>query len=269
MEHLAADVFRRCGDEPFELAIILGSGLGSLADLVENGLFFPFDDYACLRAPAISGHAGQLIAGRLFGRRVLLFQGRLHLYQGFSAHEVSITVRLAHRLGCRKILLTNAAGGIGGDYQPGDFMYIADHLNFMGDNPLRGAGGDPFVDLSTLYNQQFYPALSAWSESHGVRLHRGVLAALQGPSYETPAEVRALARLGGDAVSMSTVPEAIMACSLGFDVVGISLIANCAAGMSSEPLNHRDVLEIGRKSAERFTALTSFLVPLWCSVLPK
>ena len=268
LEQLAQEVVRRCGSEPYELAIVLGSGLGALAESVETAASFPYRDYACLRAPGVTGHAGRLVAGRFAGRRVLLFQGRLHLYQGLSAREATVPVRLAHRLGCPKLLLTNAAGGIHGDYRPGDFMYISDHLNFMGDNPLRGEGGDPFVDLSALYRQDLYLPLRAWAGTRGVRLHRGVLAALQGPSYETPAEVRALALLGADAVSMSTVPEAIMARYLGLEVVGISLIANPAAGLATSPLNHREVLAVAGGGARGFIDLAGHLIDRWCSEMP-
>ena len=268
VEQVADAVIRRCGDDPFELAVILGSGLGTLVEKAEAVGIFPYKDYACLQAPVISGHPGQLVAGRLAGRRALLFQGRLHLYQGLSAREASVPVRLAHRLGCRKLLLTNAAGGICADYRPGDFMYIADHLNFMGDNPLRGMEGDPFVDLSTLYRQEFYSSLQAWAATRELRLHRGVLAALQGPSYETPAEIRALVRLGADAVSMSTVPEAIMAACLGLEVVGISLIANPAAGLAASALNHREVLATADSGAAAFNALVAHLIGLWFADSP-
>lgn len=252
-------------DKPFDLAIILGSGLGSLADQVEDATFWPYDAFTCFPPVSVAGHKGRLIVGTLFGWRVLIFQGRHHLYEGYNAREVSINVRLASILGCRRLLLTNAVGGINEGYRAGDFMYVADHINMMGDNPLRGMSQNPFIDLSCLYQQSFFPALSELAKKEQIQLHHGILCAVQGPSYETPAEIRAFKILGADVVSMSTVPEAIMAKYLSMEVVGLSFVSNVAAGLSLSPLHHDDVLNAGRCAESQFCLLVRHLIRLWQS----
>jgi len=265
IQEVAAAVRRQSGDEPFELAVVLGSGLGTLAEQMEPYAVCPYTEFTAFPVTDVAGHAGRLIAGSLEGRRLLFFQGRHHLYEGHSARQVVAPVRIAHELGCRRLLLTNAAGGVNEKYRPGDFMLITDHLNLLGDNPLRGERRDPFVDLSDLYRQDFFPQLLELAGQQGIRLHRGILAALPGPSYETPAEIRALRMFGADAVSMSTIPEAIMARYLGLEVVGLSLIANAAAGLATAPLSHAEVLESGRRSAGHLTLLVRRLLTLWLS----
>jgi len=259
----AAAIRRVVGEEPFATAIILGSGLGDLAEQVESLCIFSYDELDAFPSSRVAGHAGRLVAGRFAGERVLVFQGRHHLYEGYSAREVVAPVRLAHELGCRRLLLTNASGGINPDFRPGDFMLIADHLNFLGDNPLRGETCDPFIDLVGLYRQDFYLSLHDYAQQQGIRVHRGILAAFPGPSYETPAEIRALALLGADAVSMSTVPEAIMGRYLQMEVAALSCIANAAAGLSAAPLCHEDVLASGRRAAAQLVPLVRRLIMLW------
>jgi len=251
------------GPQPFDLAIVLGSGLGSLVDTVEQAASFAYEDLPCLPPATAQGHAGRLLAGSFAGRRALIFQGRHHLYEGYSAAEVTATVRLAGSLGCRRLLLTNAVGGINSAFSPGDFMFVADHINLLGDNPLRGRAEDPFLDLSALYAVDLYPALRQIALEQGLALHRGVLAALPGPSYETPAEIRMLRRLGADAVSMSTVPEAIMGKYLGMEVAALSLVTNSAAGLATGPLDHQDVLAAGRRRGRDFRRLVQALAGLW------
>lgn len=251
------------GDEPFEIAVVLGSGLGSLADKVGQGISLPYRDLPCFPPATVAGHRGRLVAGTLEGRRVLLLQGRHHLYEGYDARQVTIGVRLARRAGCRRLLLSNACGGINPGYRPGDFMFIADHINMLGDNPLRGIGGSSFVDLSELYRQDLFAPLLQFSQTHGIRLHRGVLAAMPGPSYETPSEIRMLRTLGADVASMSTVPEAIMGKYLGMEVAGLSFIANPAAGTGKQPLVHDEVLQMGQQNEDRFSALARHLITLW------
>jgi len=260
----SAEVVRRlAGSEEFELAVILGSGLGALADQVEAAVSIPFGALPCFPPTTVPGHAGCLVAGVLDGRRVLLFKGRHHIYEGHDARRVTASVRLARLLGCGQLLLTNAVGGINDGYRPGDFMYIADHINLMGDNPLRGETESPFVDLSRLYDQSPFPSLLDFAGSRGIGFHRGVLAAVAGPSYETPAEIRMLRLIGADAVSMSTVPEAIMGKYLGMKVTGLSFISNAAAGLAPAPLNHAEVLEAGRRGAENFSSLIRRLIVDW------
>lgn len=259
----AADVVRRMAGEGFDLAVVLGSGLGALADRIGTAVSIPFRDLPCFPLATVPGHAGSLVAGVLDGWRVLLFKGRHHIYEGYDARQVTASVRLARFLGCPRLLLTNAVGGINPEYRAGDFMYIADHINLLGDNPLRGETENPFVDLSRLYDQSLFPALLDYALTREIGLHRGVLAALPGPSYETPAEIRMLQRLGADAVSMSTVPEAIMGKYLGMEVAGLSIISNAAAGLAAAPLSHAEVLEAGRRGSEHFSSLVRRLVFYW------
>jgi purine-nucleoside phosphorylase len=263
IDQLAETVRTRTGLPEFELAVILGSGLGALVAEVEAAFSFFYRDYSCFPTATAAGHAGLLTAGLFQGRPTLLFSGRFHLYEGYSARQVAIPVRIARELGCRRLLLTNAAGGINDRYRAGDFMYITDHLNLLGDNPLRGVAGDPFLDLCHLYHPEFFQPLRKFAQQNGIHLHQGVLAALPGPSYETPAEIRALRHLGADAVSMSTVPEAIQGKFLGMEIVGLSFIANLAAGLSNAPLRHQDVLDQGNRAADHFRLLVRQLVSLW------
>ncbi|MCD4689458.1 MAG: purine-nucleoside phosphorylase [Desulfuromonadaceae bacterium] len=262
-EQLKKAVQQRLGKAPFDLAVVLGSGLGAAAENLEGRQVFPYGDYTCFPHTELAGHAGQLLAGNLLGWRVLVFQGRFHLYQGLSARKVCAPVQLAKLLGCRFLLLTNAVGGIRQDLLPGHFMAISDHINLLGDNPLRGQPNNPFLDLSQLYDQQHYAALQSFARQRGIGFTQGVLAALPGPSYETPAEIRALGLLGADAVSMSTVPEAIMGKYLGMRVAGLSYVANRAAGLSTSPLSHQEVLAVGRSGGSALAELILQLILLW------
>nr|WP_320048225.1 purine-nucleoside phosphorylase [uncultured Desulfuromonas sp.] len=251
---------------PCDTAIILGSGWSEWAESLDAECVFDYRDlfsFTERACPKVSGHAGKLKIVTKAGQRLLVFQGRFHLYQGLSSSEVAQTVRLAHAMGCRRILLTNAVGGIAPTLIPGDFVVIEDHLNFQGDNPLRGISDDPFVDLTGLYDCGFFPKLQQWAQLHQMRLSKGVLAAVVGPSYETPAEIRAFERFGADVVSMSMVPEAIMARYLGLKVVGLSLVTNEAAGRSSEALNHQDVLQCAETSRYRLSLLLDQILQFW------
>ena len=261
-------VRRQVGPAPFDLAVVLGSGLGDAVRSTEVLTRFSYRDYDDLPPSRVEGHAGYLAVGLREGRRILFFVGRSHLYEGLDARTVSAPARLAHALGCRKLLLSNAAGGICPDFRPGDFMFITDHINLLGDNPLRGEQRSPFIDLVGLYRQELFPQLAEFAAERGIRLHAGVLTDCPGPSYETPAEVRALARLGADAVSMSTIPEAIMARYLGMDVAGVSLIANPAAGLGSTPLRHEEVLAAADLAAANFAVLLGEAVRIWCPHFP-
>jgi purine-nucleoside phosphorylase len=260
----------RClaGEEPFELAVVLGSGWSALLNEAKDGTAISYAELPGFPPVTVAGHAGSLVAGELQGWRVLLFGGRFHLYEGISIDQTVLPVRLAHALGCRRLLLTNAAGGINPGFRPGDFMFIADHLNLLGANPLRG-WESPFLDLSRLYRRALLPPLRARLDDPLLRLHEGVLAAVPGPTYETPAEVRMLARLGADAVSMSTIPEAIMGKYLGMEVAGLSLISNHAAGLATEPLDHREVLTAGYRGAAAFVRLVRLLLTVWREEPPE
>lgn len=251
--------------ETFDLAVVLGSGWCEAATL--GGVSFSYDycDWPCFPASPIAGHQGRLLVGEISSWRILFFAGRFHCYQGLSAFQSSFPVRLASALGCSRLLLTCATGGVNPDYLPGDFMLVEDHLNLMGDNPLRALAGDPFVDLSQLYHRSVYDRLQKLPGDCKSRIHRGVLAALSGPSYETPAEIRMLASLGADVVSMSTVPEAIMGRFLNMDVAALAFIANRAAGLGPL-LSHADVLACGGQHSQASTELIRQLILAWQSV---
>lgn len=262
---LLAAVEARAGREPIELAMVLGSGLGGLVEQLHQPIVFDYGDFPCFPDLRVAGHPGRMVVARLDGVRVLVFQGRFHIYQGLSARQAALPAAIAKALGIPRLLLTNAVGGINSAYHPGDFIYVSDHLNFLGDNPLRGEPVNPFIDLCQLYRQEFYPQLAEYAGSQGIRLHRGVLAAMAGPSYETPAEIRALGLLGADAVTMSTVPEAILAHYFGLEVVALSLVSNAAAGRNALALAHEDVVAAGVSGSTALAKLTRRLLKLWSS----
>lgn len=241
----------RLGDDPPSVAVVLGSGLGALADSVE-GDRIPYDQIPGFPAASVSGHAGELVVGQLEGARVLLQSGRFHLYEGHDPSTVVLPVRLFAELGARYLIVTNAAGGLNRTFRPPVLMLIADHINLMWRNPLVGpvAGGEHrWPDLYQMYDPELREMARAVAKESGIRLEEGVYAAVLGPSYETPAEVRMLARIGADAVGMSTVPETITARARGVRVLGVSSITNVAAGLSGQALSHAEVLNAGRQSA--------------------
>lgn len=248
--------------ENFDLAVILGSGWKGVASLAQPLGVFDYKAWPCFPAGQITGHGGQLIAARYSSWNILFFTGRFHCYQGLSAFQAAFPVRLSAALGCQRILLCCATGGINESLRPGDFMLVEDHLNFLGDNPLRGLDGETFIDLTGMYQQELYQLL-AGQESDGPVLHRGILAAMPGPSYETPAEIRYLRNIGADVVSMSTVHEAIMARYLGLQVAAIAFVANYAAGIKADRLDHEDVLACGAEHAETFPVVTQRLIHAW------
>jgi len=225
------------------LGLVLGSGLGALADELEGLQRVPYASIPHHPTSAVAGHAGNLCLGELAGVPVACMQGRVHAYEGHALSRVVFGVRLLAELGCRAVLLSNAAGGIAESLNAGDLMLIEDHLNLMGDNPLRGATarGPRFPDMSRAYDPELGQLCALAAQQAGVKLGRGVYAGLLGPSYETPAEIRMLRTLGADAVGMSTVPEVIALRQMGVRVAGVSCITNLAAGRSSEPLSHAEV----------------------------
>lgn len=246
-----------------EIALILGSGLGALADEVENATVIATQDIPGYPASTVQGHAGRLVLGHLAGRPVLVIQGRVHLYEGHAPRDVAFPVRLAHALGARRLLLTNAAGGIRPDFPPGTLMLITDHLNLAGASPLTGPTGDGetrFPDMSDPYDRAWREAAARVALEERIPYREGVYVWTAGPSYETPAEIRFFARIGADAVGMSTVPETIQAAALGMKVLGISTITNPAAGLSATPLNHEEVMEVGQQVRERLGAWVRAIV---------
>ena len=248
-----------------EMALILGSGLGALADAAEDAVTIETHTLPGYPRSTVEGHQGRLVFGRLGGRPVVFVQGRVHLYEGHPVRAVAAPVRLVHALGARRLLLTNAAGGINPLFTPGTLMLITGHLNMAFANPLVGAVGDGqaagrWARDGAMYDPAWIDEAEAIGLREGIRLRRGVYVWTKGPSYETPAEVRAFGRLGADAVGMSTVPEAVQARHLGMRVLGISTITNPAAGLSAAPLLHEDVLEVGQRVRSELTRLVRALV---------
>ncbi|MDH3291147.1 MAG: purine-nucleoside phosphorylase [Gemmatimonadota bacterium] len=249
----AADTVRRAlaGLEP-RVAIVLGSGLGALAGAVTSPLRIPYGEIPGFPQTTVHGHAGELIAGMLEGVPTILQSGRFHLYEGHAPDAVALPVRVFADLGIETLIVTNAAGGLRSTFRPPLLMLIADHLNLMWRNPLLGrvqSGEERFPDMSTPYDQGLRDLARKVALENGIALEEGVYAAVLGPSYETPAEIRMLQRLGADAVGMSTVPEVLVARARGLRVLGVSSITNPGAGMTSDRLSHEGVLQAGRHLA--------------------
>lgn len=253
----------KVGTEPFDLAVILGSGWSHLADAGQLRAEFNYADWPCFPRRLAAGHAGRLVVVEMQGWRILFFAGRFHCYQGLNAFEAALPVRIASALGCQRILLTCAVGGINPGILPGDFVWVTDHLNLLGDNPLKWLSEDAFEDLCHLYDRELFKPLHAHAAADSISLHQGVLAAMPGPCYETPAEIRMLSMLGADVVSMSVVHEAIMARHLGLDVAALSLVANRAAGLAATPLRHDDVLDRAGASRQQARSLFEMLIAVW------
>jgi len=248
-----------------DLAIVLGSGLGALADSPEAraGLAVPFTDLPGFPAPTVAGHGGKLVFCEFEGRKVLLQAGRFHVYEGHPMSLVVAPMRIYGRLGVKAVLLTNAAGALNPAFGVGELMALTDHINFFGTNPLIGPNVEPgprFPDMTAIYDPAFRACLRASALQLGQTLREGVYLGLTGPSYETPAEIRAFRVMGADAVGMSTVPEAIVARQEGLRVAGISCLCNMAAGILPQALTHREVLEAGAAAAGRFEALVRAFV---------
>lgn len=241
------------------IALILGSGLGELADKTKEPVSIPFSEIPYFPKATVQGHAGQLVAGKLFGINVLVFQGRVHYYEGHPMHEVVFPVRLARTLGAKTLIVTNAAGGLNPDFNIGDLMLIQDHINLTGNNPLIGPNDDKwgirFPGMSNAYSLKLQETAYKAARHEGVKLRKGVYAALSGPSYETLAEIRFLRMIGADVVGMSTVPEVIAARHMGMEVLGISCITNMLSLDKPLPVNHEEVMETGKKVAAVFQRL--------------
>lgn len=263
VEEAGAAVRRALGDFTPRVAIVLGSGLGRLADRVRDAQRISYADIPGFHVPTVPGHKGELVAGTVSGVRVIMQSGRFHMYEGHDAATAALPVRVFAALGTATLIVTNAAGGIRRAFTPGTLMAISDHINLTGRNPLEGPvlpGEIRFPDMTTAYDAGLRRIARDVALAQGTALAEGVYAALLGPSYETPAEIRMLERLGADAVGMSTVPEAIVARARGMNVLGISTITNPAAGISPVPLNHHEVMEIADQVAERLTNLVGGIV---------
>ncbi|TLS53271.1 purine-nucleoside phosphorylase [Paenibacillus antri] len=247
-----------------EIALVLGSGLGVLADSIQDAVTIDYADIPHFPVSTVEGHAGELLIGKLAGKPVLLMKGRFHMYEGYGAETVSFPVRVMKALGVKTLLVTNAAGGINASFKPGDLMLISDHINWMFRNPLIGPNdpevGVRFPDMSEAYSKRLRALARRVGESVGVTFQEGVYAGLLGPTYETPAEIRMLRTLGADAVGMSTVPETIAARHSGIEVLGISCISNMAAGMLDQPLSHQEVMETAELVRETFIRVVTGIV---------
>lgn len=242
-----------------DVGVILGSGLGAFADRLEDAASLPYSEIPHFPASSVPGHAGRLVSGAIHGKRLIVQQGRAHLYEGHGFEQILLPLRVMRELGIHTLIVTNAAGGVNPTFRPGDLMLITDHINMMGANPLIGPSDDAlrmrFPDMSSAYDLDLRNlALAAAAETR-IELKQGVYLAVTGPSYETPAEVRAFRNLGADAVGMSTVPEVIYANYLGLRVLGLSVIANLAVGLAAGKLTHDDVTRTVSKESDRIAAL--------------
>lgn len=241
-----------------EVGLILGSGLGELADEVTNKIIIKYEDIPHFPTSTVVGHAGQLVYGELAGKKVLAMQGRFHFYEGYPMDTVTYPVRVMHALGIKSLIVTNAAGGANPTFSPGNLMLITDHINFMGTNPLIGPNdedlGPRFPDMSEAYSIAYRKLAKEAAKAMGIELQEGVYMGFTGPTYETPAEVKMAQIVGADAVGMSTVPEVIVARHMGMDVLGISCITNLAAGLQAS-LNHDEVVETTKRVRGEFKQL--------------
>ena len=236
-----------------EWGIVLGSGLGALVEEVDAILALPYEEIPGLPVSTVAGHVGRFVFGRLGSVKVVMAQGRVHLYEGHSAADVTAGVRCMAGFGVKKLILTNAAGTVNMAHPPGSWMMLSDHLNLTGTTPLLG--GPHFIDMSEVYSHGLRERFRALAVEEGIALHEGVYAGLLGPQYETPAEIRMLQRMGADAVGMSTVLEAIQARALGLEVAGFSCLTNWGAGLGQESLHHSEVLATGKEAGGQLVRL--------------
>lgn len=247
------------------IALVLGSGLGGFADALQNAVAIPYEEIPSFPRSTALGHAGRLVVGTVDGISVAVLQGRAHLYEGYSAAQVAFPVCVLGRMGVRAVVLTNAAGGINLEYSRGALVVLRDHINLQGTNPLIGPNDDclgvRFPDMTDAYNAAFRRFTLEESERLGGGICEGVYAAVSGPSYETPAEVRFLRTIGADLVGMSTVPEVIAARHMGLKVLAISCVTNMAAGITGERLTHQEVMETGEQMRGKFLALIRAVLP--------
>jgi len=261
----------RIGPLAPKIGIVLGSGLGAVADAVSNTTFIPYSEIPHFPQSTVVGHSGRIVAGLLNNIPVIVMQGRVHFYEGYSAAQVTFPMRVLGALGLQAVILTNAAGGIQQGYHIGQLIALADHINFMGFNPLNGPNeprfafrpnaGLRFFDMTEAYSARLRALASQAADEEGFALNEGVYLAVPGPSFETPAEIRAFRTLGATLVGMSTVPETIVARHMGLEVLGISCVTNLASGLSDTPLSHEEVFEAGRQVEHRLASLFERLIP--------
>lgn len=249
-----------------DVAVVLGSGLGAFAETLENKTIVPYEEIPDFARSTVEGHSGRLVAGALPGTsiNVAVMQGRFHYYEGYSLDEVTLPIRAFGAMGVKKLALTNAAGGVNQGFRAGDLMLISDHINLMSISPLRGKHdnrlGARFPDMTEVYSKEYRRIAKEAAAELNIRLIEGVYLSLQGPNYETPAEIRMMRLLGADAVGMSTVPEAIVARQMGMKTLGISLITNAAAGLEDTEINHAEVMEMGQRVSHQFCELLTKII---------
>lgn len=260
----AADYIKNQINISPKIGLILGSGLGILANEIENPIKIPYEDIPNFPVSTVEGHEGQLVIGNLQGKKVIALQGRFHYYEGYSMNEVTFPVRVMKELGIGSVIVTNAAGGSNENFQPGDLMIITDHINFGFDNPLMGKNfeelGPRFPDMSHAYDERLINIAKKVANNYNIKVQEGVYMFLTGPTYETPAEVKMAQILGADAVGMSTVPEVVTAVHGGLKVLGISCITNMASGILDQPLDHSEVIETTQRVKNKFMLLIKKLI---------
>lgn len=241
-----------------EIGIILGSGLGCFADEVQ-GIKIPYQDIPNFEKSKVEGHKGQLVIAEYNNKNIIIMQGRYHFYEGYSMWQITYPIKVMKKLGVNTLIITNAAGAINKNYNPSDLVFISDHINFMGTNPLIGENdnelGTRFPDMSEVYSKKLIEKSEKIAKKIGIKMHKGIYVATTGASYETPAEINMFRILGADMVGMSTVPEAIVAKWCGMDVLGISCITNYATGIINKPLSHLEVIDTADKAKNNFKTL--------------
>jgi purine-nucleoside phosphorylase len=267
----AAFLKSKLGSLEPRVGVVLGSGLGAAAEVVADPIMVPYSEIPHFPRSTVEGHSGRMVAGKLGGVPVIVMQGRVHFYEGYSPLEVTFPMRVLGALGVRAVVLTNAAGGIQAGYHVGQLVALSDHINMMGWNPLNGPNeprfafrpgtGLRFFDMTEAYSKSLRALAKASAKEEGFNLEDGVYLATPGPSFETPAEIRAFRALGATLVGMSTVPETIVARHMGIEVLGISCVTNLAAGLGATPLSHEEVFETGRLVESRLAGLLKRLVP--------
>ena len=262
IDEAAAKVLAVCGKA--DIGVILGSGLGDYAEALEDAVKLPYSEIPGFPRSTVAGHAGMWCCGTLYGKRVVMMQGRFHYYEGYSMKDVTLPVRVMQKIGVKTLVVTNAAGGVNLGYHPGELMVIGDMFSMTAQNPLIGptlaAFGPRFPDMSCAFDKELRALAHECANEQGFALREGVYAQMTGPTYETPAEIRMLRTLGADAVGMSTVPEVIVARHGGMRVLGISCITNMAAGILDQPLNHAEVTETANRVKGQFRNLLDRII---------
>ncbi len=254
---------KRTGNFVPDIALVLGSGLGEFTKNLD-GITIEYADIPDFKTSTVKGHKGSLFFSELFDKKIVVMQGRLHFYEGYDLKDITYPIKIFKKLGVKTLILTNAAGSLREDFKPSDLMLITDHINFTSKNPLIGKNddtlGERFPDMSNIYTDSMQEKVKSCAKDLGLEIKEGVYVMTTGPSYETPAEVRMFKALGGSAVGMSTVPEAIISNYLGMDTIGISLITNYASGISKNKLSHDEVVEVGKIATQKFTKLINAII---------